>query len=71
MRSTYAESVRESASRLTLYLRQKIVILCLDISQINYNLGTTYATNNNYCQDVLFIISNISILFGKLEIKKI
>ena len=55
-----------------LYLQDKNLIfinivnylgnLCLYITQINYNLGTTYATNNNYCQDVLLIISTITIL---------
>lgn len=36
--------------------------LCLDISKVNYQIGTTYSINSNYCQNILYIISKLTIL---------
>jgi hypothetical protein len=45
--------------------------LCLNITMVNYNLGTTYSINNNYCQNLLRYITTISILTSLEDINNL
>ncbi len=54
--------ILEVKNPLYLNIINYLANLCLDISQVNYQLRTTFSKNNNYCQDLLKVLSEITIL---------